>query len=354
MTEIDIESLLREVSSDAPCGEDPEYDSDFGELERTAEGKPEQQYGDTVVPAEEPEWGAVKKQAQSLFVGTKDLRVARYLIEALLHTDGIDGLHDGLALFRGLLEKYWKGIHPQLDPDDDNDPTMRINIISSLTDSSSILLPLNTTPLVSSRAMGRFSLRDIDIATGNQPLPENSDTKPPELSAIEAAFMDAPLDELQEIASSIASSLDHLRAIDATLIEQVGAGVGPDLNPLCDILKHAQRELNQRLEPRIYSETPSEVIPDNGEMYGEPIPAGATPVRSTTALSGEVNSRDEAIHAMDKICAYYKRHEPSSPIPLLIQRAKRLSTMDFMTIMRDLAPDGISQMETIKGDETDG
>ncbi|MCP4043351.1 MAG: type VI secretion system protein TssA, partial [Gammaproteobacteria bacterium] len=62
MAKIDIDMLLREVSADSPCGEDLEYDSDFGELERTAESKPEQQYGDTVVPAEEPEWGEVKKQ----------------------------------------------------------------------------------------------------------------------------------------------------------------------------------------------------------------------------------------------------------------------------------------------------
>ncbi|MCP4042740.1 MAG: type VI secretion system protein TssA, partial [Gammaproteobacteria bacterium] len=256
--------------------------------------------------------------------------------------------------FQGLLERYWEGVHPQLDPDDDNDPTMRINIISSLTDSSSILLPLNTAPLVSSRAMGRFSLRDIDIATGNLPAPKDGNSQPPELSTIEAAFMDAPLEDLQETASSISSSMEHLQAIDAALIAQVGAGTSPDLSPLTDLLKHSQREVNQRLEQRTFIETPSAELPDGEELPGGTATAGTAPVRSAVALSGEVNSREDAIHAMDKICDYYKRHEPSSPVPMLIQRAKRLSTMDFMTILRDLTPDGVSQMETIRGEETDG
>ena len=50
---LDLDSLLLDLSVDAPCGEDLEYDPAFGELERSAEGKPEQQFGDTIVEAED-------------------------------------------------------------------------------------------------------------------------------------------------------------------------------------------------------------------------------------------------------------------------------------------------------------
>lgn len=55
---------------------------------------------------------------------------------------------------------------------------------------------------------------------------------------------------------------------------------------------------------------------------------------------------------LDLICDYYARCEPSSPVPLLLKRAKRLVFMDFIEIIKDLAPDGLSQVELIRGQES--
>jgi type VI secretion system protein ImpA len=54
---IDVESLLQQTAEQPPCGPDLEYDAAFRELEQAARRKPEQQFGDTVVAAEEPAWG---------------------------------------------------------------------------------------------------------------------------------------------------------------------------------------------------------------------------------------------------------------------------------------------------------
>ena len=62
---IDVEKLLTEVSPDQPAGEDLEYDPQFGELERSAQGKAEQQFGDTIIPAEDPDWKAAATAARS-------------------------------------------------------------------------------------------------------------------------------------------------------------------------------------------------------------------------------------------------------------------------------------------------
>ena len=67
MSVINVEELLQEVSPDVPCGEDLEYDPEFGEMTRAAEGKPEQQMGDSVVPAEDPDWRDVRDKALSIF-----------------------------------------------------------------------------------------------------------------------------------------------------------------------------------------------------------------------------------------------------------------------------------------------
>ena len=56
---------LQAVSADAPCGPNLEYDQEFLALEQAARGKEEQQYGDTVIPAEEPDWVDVIDKAST-------------------------------------------------------------------------------------------------------------------------------------------------------------------------------------------------------------------------------------------------------------------------------------------------
>ncbi|GAG32273.1 unnamed protein product, partial [marine sediment metagenome] len=38
----------------------------------------------------------------------------------------------------------------------------------------------------------------------------------------------------------------------------------------------------------------------------------------------------------------------------VLQRAKRLASMDFMEIMRDMAPGGVSQVEQVTGSSDEG
>jgi type VI secretion system protein ImpA len=66
-----------------------------------------------------------------------------------------------------------------------------------------------------------------------------------------------------------------------------------------------------------------------------------------------VNSRQDVIRLLDKICAYYQRHEPSSPVPLLLNRARRLVDKNFMEILEDLAPEGLGQARQVGGIENE-
>lgn len=52
---------------------------------------------------------------------------------------------------------------------------------------------------------------------------------------------------------------------------------------------------------------------------------------------------------LDKVKHYFNQYEPSHPAPLMIDRVQRLIALDFMQIVRDLAPDGLGQVETILG-----
>ena len=65
--------------------------------------------------------------------------------------------------------------------------------------------------------------------------------------------------------------------------------------------------------------------------------------------SARISSRAEAQQMLEKVKQYFAQHEPSRPAPLMIERVQRLIELDFMDIIRDLAPDGVHQLENIFG-----
>src|SRR5580698_2648927 len=102
------------------------------EIDRLTQGVPERQIGTTIVPAQEPDWRRLRQLCVDYLARSKDLRVAVSLTVALLKLEGLPGFRDGLAILRGLLERYWDGLHPQLSAEDQLDPAERVNILSQL------------------------------------------------------------------------------------------------------------------------------------------------------------------------------------------------------------------------------
>ncbi|ANM28731.1 hypothetical protein ABI59_02570 [Acidobacteria bacterium Mor1] len=341
MSVIDVETLLQPLADDQPCGEDLEYDPVFGDLDRAAQGTPERQMGDEVVPAEPPDWKEVKKLSLDLLGRTRDLRVATRLARALVNTDGLPGLASGLELLNGLCERHWEKVHPQLDPDDDNDPTMRVNTLAELADVNGMVADIRRAPLVESRALGRFGLNDIEIATGRIPAPEGVENLP-ETASIDAAFLDGDLERLQELSEAAGRASGAADGVDSYLTGLLGAN-SPDLAALVQAAKGAQNALAEQLARRGVGEAPAA----EGGAEG----AGGAGAEAAAAISGTVNTREDVIRVLDKAIDYFARHEPSSPVPLLLRRAKRLVSKDFLEILRDMAPDGVNQAEVIAGAE---
>jgi type VI secretion system protein ImpA len=351
---LDLSSLLQPVSETAPSGENLEYDPQFSELERAAQGTAEQQYGATVIEAKEPEWSDVRKLAAELCERTHDLRVGLYVTRANLHTSGLRGFREGLALLRGYLEKFWDTVHPQLDADDDNDPTIRVNTLVGLCDINEVLTPLKKTPIVSSRTAGRFSRNDYGIASGELPFSGRDDDKP-KMSLIDAAFQDCSLDDLRADTQAVTDALTDVRDLEAAVTSRVGAGNMRSLEALTKELDIIRRILAERLARREPAASAATLEADASEDANSGRNGDAAGETRTVIVkrTGEITSRDEAIQAISDVCKYFERYEPSSPLPLLLHRAVRLSTKSFLEIMRDISPDGLSQAESLGGMSSD-
>jgi type VI secretion system protein ImpA len=107
--------------------------------------------------------------------------------------------------------------------------------------------------------------------------------------------------------------------------------------------------MKERVDHRQSSATPGE---NRAAMQGAPS-NGAVPMASGAGLTGDVRSREDVLRALDAICAYYARNEPSSPVPLLLERCKRLVAMSFLDIVKDMMPDGLTAIQTIAGTRND-
>lgn len=345
---LDLTTLLSALDADAPCGEDLEYDAQFVAMEKAAQGTPERQFGNTLIAAEAADWRTVHSAALELFARTRDLRVAVYLTRAGLNLEGVSGFADGLALLEGLLAQYWEPVYPQLDPDDDNDPTLRINILLGLCDAETTLQELRCAPLVTSRALGRFGLREVQIAAGVLAASSNDEETAPSLDMINGAFQDAPLAALQETSAALHNAFTTVANIENIVTERVGVIQAPNLSALSALLKEMRHVLNEQLQLR--GADVADAVEEDSVSAAQAAPAATNVLAGTQrVITGEITSREEVARALDKICEYYAKYEPSSPVPFMLKRTKKLVRMDFMQILHDLAPSGTSEADTIFG-----
>lgn len=339
---LDLAPLLMPISDSMPAGENLEYDPAMIELERAATPKPERRIGESVIAGEDPDWRLVVELSKKFLGRSKDLRAAVYLTTAELRLEGLPGWANGLALIRGLLENYWDTVYPQLDAEDNNDPTARVNCVSALADPLAILGYFRTAIFVRSPRLGQFSLRSLRIANGTIKV---NDGETPKLAEIEACCLDCPESDLFDVLQAIRTALEHATAIDRIFVDKVGVA-GPEFK----ILLSDHRELLKFLESQAEKRSPhinADSVEEN-DTQQELADASKGGV-SRGAGSGGINGPQDVKAALDLICAYYARMEPSSPVPLLLRRAQRLVGANFLDLMTDLAPSGISEIRAISG-----
>jgi type VI secretion system protein ImpA len=255
-----------------------------------------------------------------------------------------------------MVERYWDTAHPQLDPEDDLDPTLRVNTLLALCDHESCLRGVLAAPLMSSAVLGPVSYRDYLVATGE--IPPRADEQPRATSDIEGVFLNEDADELLRQAAALQAAWEDVRAIEDAVTAAVGAGRAVSFEPLATPLKKMHRLLQGFVEQRGIGAEP-EVNDsdaafglDGGETTGEfdaDFGGAADEPAFTPPPPDEIRSRDDVTRLLDKICDYYQEHEPSSPVPLLLKRAKRVATMSFLELLRELAPAGVEQAETLGG-----
>lgn len=307
----------------APCGPDLEYDNQFLEVSQAAVGKPDSQFG----AAEAPNWLAVREGVEDMLSRSRDLRLAVFWLRSGVNVYGYAALPSGLQLLTGMMETLGAGVLPLPDPDD-GDPYARVNALSVLGETQGLMGDLRAAAVFQDRALGRMTGRDVELASLlAQPLEsETPMSKDQAQRMLEDASASDP-----ELRTLVDDSVAQLRALEAALDGFLGSAA-PDLLPLNRFVKAVAA-----LMPQAVSDEGAAAGGEGGSVGGR------------GALAGQVSSRADAIRAIDMVCEFLERTEPSNPAPLFLRRARQLVNHNFLQLMKELAPEAMANVARIVG-----
>ena len=196
--------------------------------------------------------------------------------------------------------------------------------------------------IISNRSIGELRGRDVEIALGR--LEARDDESPPGKSQVEDMLRDAVADA-PALASFAASSLGTLERLGELMRDRVGYESAPDLQPLQDMVSGIAS-----LMPSSDGERSNGADESSYDSGGD---AAASARSSGRGLGDQIDSRDDALRAIDMVCEFLERTEPTNPAQMLLRRARRLVNKNFLELVRELAPEAVGEVARIMGVSAD-
>jgi type VI secretion system protein ImpA len=258
---------------------------------------------------------------------------------SLLKTGGIAGFRDGVQLIGGLLSRYWAGLYPLLDPEDNNDPTQRLNILLALTAPRgsvagyggwlAIVDYLYAAPVCQPKGAPPVTFEQIVAAgpkaTGSEQAPADA-FDPAKLSA---AIRSAG-DQAAAVQQALQQAAEALRDIDQFLTTTLGAG-----NTISfEVLDNALQEMLTALNSHLTGGAAESILVSAAAAGSRAVSVGGG--ANAITVSGPICSRDDVVRALESICDYYRQVEPCNPVPYLLRRAQKLARMNFVEAVQEL------------------
>jgi type VI secretion system protein ImpA len=304
-----------------------------------------------------PDWPVViELSTHALTSLTKDLQIAAWLSDALVKYNGHDrlaGLRDSLKLMRGLIEDYWDEVFPESDPEgDDGHFRARANIILGF--DARIGLAIKAIPLTESISGLKYSFMNWEAARSFD-VPDNVGFDSFGSSEIDRFTM---LKEQAEREGKITGE-DWRKAVNGTpyqfckgrldLIHECSAeltALGETIDRRFDREAPSLKELRRSLEEmtslmkRLEREKrpPEAAAEIEGSSTNEDADSlnGRAAGFELPAISGTIQTRQEALRRLADIAEYFRHTEPHSPISYLVQRAIKWGNMSLDVWLEDV------------------
>lgn len=356
---------LEPISSASPCGEDLSYDTIYNELGVLIEGTPEDPF--TKTPAKEPSWPKIRQLCEDALKRSMDLQIAVYYTVTLLRLDGLSGAAEGLELISGMVRGYWDGLYPELDSSlEEGARQLRVSIIEQMSaqpggdrDPIKFIERLGAAPLLT----GAKKMGVVPLGYLSQRVATKEGAFVTGASQIGEIVADLPASEAPGKVANAVATLKRIAAavhsIDDFLISQLGVGQSANLSRLISFIDRALQAFEQggasagpplaaAAEPKPSSAVAVPAMPGSAIVGQAPAPAPAV-AAAAPGFSDAIRSTADVARLLDRMCEFYRATEPSSPVPHLLRRARRLIGKDFFALIEDLAPGGRDEFMRVAG-----
>ncbi len=316
---LDVDALVQPVSEAEPAGPDLSYDPDFRRISRELE-----EVAAKDKPGDDPTVGPALETAIVLLGRSRDFWIAAHGACFALYAGDLGAMGGMIRAMTVIATNFWETGYPALD--EGSDPAGgRREAARQLTAFGLVIKHLERLPLAPLRSKGKLSFKDVagaadERATGEQMLEQVAE-------AIRRAIDETPAEDWQAFSAQLEELTAASAALVAAFAEKVYSGQEPDLSPFTGAIARIKR-LSDAVIARKIPVTEAQM---SGEVSGEPGPQ---------AVRGPISGRAQAIQQLETIKLYFQQSEPSSPLPLLIDRVIRLANMSFMEIMQNIAPNG--------------
>lgn len=359
------DELLQPIDEDSPAGRFLRYDTTdttYSDIKDAREEEEELPQGEWKRERKKADWREVEGLAtEALEERTKDLQIAAWLVEALAHRHGFEGLADGFDLLRAYLEEFWEGLFPPLE---DGDARFRATALSWA--DNQLSTTVKKLPLTA-RGFDYFAYR-VSRQVGYEDDVEGSAEKErarreaveagkPTAEDFDEAFDDTDRGwyvELNRGLERARSSLDALEEVAEERFEDVAPGFRDLRSAMGDVRGAARELLERKLEeepgaPDIESVLAGEGEDGAGSPGREPGDAadasaeaggagggegsstestgGEPPMEEGTSTSGAstapLESREDAGELVARAAAFLRRDDPMDPGPYLMLRGLR-------------------------------
>jgi type VI secretion system protein ImpA len=338
----DSSFLCESLSADAPCGVDLE------DTQLLASFDAYRLFGRDTLLSAETDWSEIRQRSLDTLAQSRDLRVLVHLAAATLRLEGIAAFCAVLKVAERWIIEHWESVFPRVS----DDALLRKNALSCLADPVAIVAHFRRSAIVSNRQFGVVTLRDMELEPG-QPDSMDEQQGATDPRRIEAALAATPVPELEALVAVLSSGANSLDMIVANMQQHAGPQFTPEFTALAKPLIRMRKHLAEHLGTRV--RTNSTLQETNVHVAVTSMPED--PMSVTDAYrgtgAGEISSRQEAIRAIDAAVLFFRKYEPSSPVPILLERAKRLVAKSFMEVLEDIAPDGLAQARIIGGSRGD-
>ena len=336
-----FDELLAPIAGENPSGESLKYQPLWDDITAARRGRTD---AVTEGADAEPDWGRVQELAcEALTAKSKDLQIAGWLTEAVVHTSGFAGFRDGLRLIRGLVESFWETLYPEIE---EGDPEVRAAPLYWLTDEQAgarlpglireigIALPDSQGEVFSTASKQTLQSRTQRDGEDSYEYAERNRESQERSERFQAAVNATPNTYYLTLRDDLAECFEEVRSTEKAIDEKLGVDHAPSFSALRSALEDCSAAVEQICRARgIGAEVEADAA-EAGSSNG--VPSSAT---NGSGKGGPLRTRAEAVSRLREVVDFFKRTEPHSPVALLIDRAVRWANSPFESVLAELIQD---------------